>query len=100
MWRSSLLAYLVSGSIPTVHTASRLCGHASEARTKAVDQVPGWDSDLGRHAACGVAGLRTRTGARIMADAKDVYRAHPTEGEIADVLAQRLVATAATLNED
>ena len=35
-----------------------------------------------------------------MTDAEQVYRARPTEAEIADVLAQRLVATVGTLNPD
>lgn len=35
-----------------------------------------------------------------MADAKDVYTAHPTADEIADVLASRVVATAGTHNDD
>jgi hypothetical protein len=35
-----------------------------------------------------------------MADAAQVYRAHPTSGEIAEVLAMRLVATVGTLNQD
>jgi nitroimidazol reductase NimA-like FMN-containing flavoprotein (pyridoxamine 5'-phosphate oxidase superfamily) len=35
-----------------------------------------------------------------MADAEQVYRAHPTDEEIADVLAQRLVATIGTLNRN
>ena len=35
-----------------------------------------------------------------MAEAEEVYRAHATEEEIADVLAQRLVATVGTPNRD
>ncbi|HVD13073.1 MAG TPA: pyridoxamine 5'-phosphate oxidase family protein [Actinomycetota bacterium] len=35
-----------------------------------------------------------------MADAEQVYRAHPTSDEIAEVLAQRLVAAVGTLNSD
>jgi PPOX class probable F420-dependent enzyme len=35
-----------------------------------------------------------------MADAEQVYRAHPTSDEVAEVLARRLVATVGTLNED
>ena len=35
-----------------------------------------------------------------MADAKEIYQAHPTSDEIAEVLARRLVATVGTLNED
>ena len=35
-----------------------------------------------------------------MADATEVYRARPTADEIADVLAQRLVAAVGTLNQD
>ena len=35
-----------------------------------------------------------------MADAGQVYRAHPTSGEIAEVLAKRLVATVGTCNRD
>jgi nitroimidazol reductase NimA-like FMN-containing flavoprotein (pyridoxamine 5'-phosphate oxidase superfamily) len=35
-----------------------------------------------------------------MADAKAVYRAHPTREEIDDVLAQRLGSAVGTLNED
>ena len=35
-----------------------------------------------------------------MADAKQVYRAHPTSGEVAEVLAKRLVATVGSRNED
>ena len=35
-----------------------------------------------------------------MADAKEIYQAHPTSDEIAEVLAGRLVATVGTLNED
>ena len=35
-----------------------------------------------------------------MADAERVYRAHPTEEEIAEVLGQRLTATVGTLNAD
>ena len=35
-----------------------------------------------------------------MADATTVYRAHPTQNEIEDVLQQRLIATVGTLNED
>jgi PPOX class probable F420-dependent enzyme len=35
-----------------------------------------------------------------MADAKQVYRARPTSGEISDVLARRLVATVGTRNQD
>jgi len=35
-----------------------------------------------------------------MADATTVYRAHPTQEEIDDVLAQRLSAAVGTLNED
>jgi PPOX class probable F420-dependent enzyme len=35
-----------------------------------------------------------------MADATTVYRAHPTQGEIDDVLAQHLSAAVGTLNED
>jgi PPOX class probable F420-dependent enzyme len=35
-----------------------------------------------------------------IADAEQVYRAHPTPAEIAEVLAKRLVATVGTLNED
>jgi PPOX class probable F420-dependent enzyme len=33
-------------------------------------------------------------------DARAVYRARPSDGEVADVLAQRLVATVGTVNED
>jgi len=35
-----------------------------------------------------------------MPDAKDVYRTHPTPGEVAEVLEQRGIATLGTLNED
>jgi hypothetical protein len=35
-----------------------------------------------------------------MADAAQVYRARPTEAEIADVLSQPVVATVGTLNQD
>ncbi|MCI0687137.1 MAG: pyridoxamine 5'-phosphate oxidase family protein [Sporichthyaceae bacterium] len=35
-----------------------------------------------------------------LAAAKQIYRAHPTEAEIAEVLAMRLAATVGTLNED
>ena len=35
-----------------------------------------------------------------MADAKEIYQAHPTSDEIAEVLARRLAATVGTLNED
>lgn len=35
-----------------------------------------------------------------MADAEQVYRAHPTSEEVAEVLARRLVAAVGTLNED
>jgi general stress protein 26 len=35
-----------------------------------------------------------------MADAEQVYRAHPTADEVAEVLAQRLVAAVGTLNAD
>lgn len=35
-----------------------------------------------------------------MPDAKDVYTTHPTDDEIAEVLAQRPIATLGTLNED
>jgi Pyridoxamine 5'-phosphate oxidase len=35
-----------------------------------------------------------------MADAKEIYRTHPTSDEIAQVLAKRLIATVGTLNED
>jgi general stress protein 26 len=35
-----------------------------------------------------------------MADARQVYTAHPTADEIAEVLAKRLVATVGTRNED
>jgi nitroimidazol reductase NimA-like FMN-containing flavoprotein (pyridoxamine 5'-phosphate oxidase superfamily) len=35
-----------------------------------------------------------------MADARDVYRSHPTDAEIADVLELREVATLGTVNED
>jgi PPOX class probable F420-dependent enzyme len=35
-----------------------------------------------------------------MADATTVYRAHPTQAEIDEILAQRNIATVGTLNED
>jgi PPOX class probable F420-dependent enzyme len=35
-----------------------------------------------------------------MADAEQVYRAHPTSDEIAEVLAKRVAAAVGTLNED
>jgi nitroimidazol reductase NimA-like FMN-containing flavoprotein (pyridoxamine 5'-phosphate oxidase superfamily) len=35
-----------------------------------------------------------------MATAKDVYRYHPNDGEIADVLSKRVTAALGTLNED
>ncbi|MEV0290813.1 MULTISPECIES: pyridoxamine 5'-phosphate oxidase family protein [unclassified Kribbella] len=35
-----------------------------------------------------------------LTDAKQVYRAHPTDAEVAEVLAMREVATVGTLNED
>jgi hypothetical protein len=35
-----------------------------------------------------------------MADAEPVYRARPTPDEVAEVLAQRLVAAVGTLNAD
>jgi PPOX class probable F420-dependent enzyme len=35
-----------------------------------------------------------------MTTSRDVYRAHPTQGEIEDVLGQRLTAALGTLNDD
>ena len=35
-----------------------------------------------------------------MTSARDIYRAHPTQDEIDDVLGQRLSAALGTLNED
>src|SRR5512132_2128826 len=50
MCRSSLLAYLVSGSIPAVHTSSACVVMLATPRHTAVDQVPGCGSDLGSSA--------------------------------------------------
>jgi hypothetical protein len=72
MWRSSLLAYLVSGSIPAVHTSSACAVMLATRRHKTVDQVPGRGSDLGSSAEPTRLTIRLRSDAHSGEPSKEV----------------------------